>query len=194
MWLKSKQGEQMELYSLSLAAWCSFLHLIDGKCEAQKYPKGRHIWKRPCPHVPQSLNNYVDRMTTNLSESWTWAHPGFLQTWEPKLCYWVNAFWVHLLHLFILSEETQGTVTEFKPQITVWHLGFTLYICNNKTQITKELATAPFRTDDTKSHVAVVWSPSQVWLCETLWTVGHQAPLSMGFLRQETAVGCHFLF
>ena len=26
---------------------------------------------------------------------------------------------------------------------------------------------------------------SCVWLCVTLWTVGHQAPLSMGFSRQE---------
>ena len=27
----------------------------------------------------------------------------------------------------------------------------------------------------------------------TLWTVARQAPLSMGFSRQETEVGCHFL-
>ena len=26
---------------------------------------------------------------------------------------------------------------------------------------------------------------SRVWLCATLWTVAHQAPLSMGFPRQE---------
>ena len=26
---------------------------------------------------------------------------------------------------------------------------------------------------------------SRVWLCATLWTVAHQAPLSMGFSRQE---------
>ena len=26
---------------------------------------------------------------------------------------------------------------------------------------------------------------SPVWLCETLWTIAHQAPLSMGFSRQE---------
>ena len=32
--------------------------------------------------------------------------------------------------------------------------------------------------------------------CPTLvtpWTVACQAPLSMGFSRQETGVGCHFL-
>ena len=28
----------------------------------------------------------------------------------------------------------------------------------------------------------------------TLWIVAHQAPLSMGFPRQDTGVGCHFLF
>ena len=27
----------------------------------------------------------------------------------------------------------------------------------------------------------------------TLWTVAHQAPLSMGFSSQNTGVGCHFL-
>ena len=34
---------------------------------------------------------------------------------------------------------------------------------------------------------------SLVRLCVTLWTVAHQAPLSMGFSRQETGVGCLFL-
>ena len=34
---------------------------------------------------------------------------------------------------------------------------------------------------------------SCVWLFETPWTVASQAPLSMGFSRQETGVGCHFL-
>ena len=34
------------------------------------------------------------------------------------------------------------------------------------------------------------------WLCQvqlfaTLWTIAHQAPLSMGFSRQEYWVGCH---
>ena len=33
---------------------------------------------------------------------------------------------------------------------------------------------------------------SCVWLFATLWTVAHQAPLSMGFPRQECSVGCHF--
>ena len=28
---------------------------------------------------------------------------------------------------------------------------------------------------------------------ETSWTVAHQAPLSMGFSRQDTGVGCHIL-
>ena len=34
---------------------------------------------------------------------------------------------------------------------------------------------------------------SCVQLCETLWTVAHQAPLSMGFPRQDYWEGCHFL-
>ena len=34
---------------------------------------------------------------------------------------------------------------------------------------------------------------SRVWLFTTSWTVAHQAPGSMGFSRQDTGVGCHFL-
>ena len=34
---------------------------------------------------------------------------------------------------------------------------------------------------------------SRVQLCVTPRTVAHQAPLSMGFSRQETGVGCHAL-
>ena len=34
---------------------------------------------------------------------------------------------------------------------------------------------------------------SRVRLFATLWTVARQAPLSMGFPRNNTGVGCHFL-
>ena len=37
-----------------------------------------------------------------------------------------------------------------------------------------------------------VKSPSSVWLLATLWTVAHQAPLSMGFSRQEYWSGLPF--
>ena len=33
---------------------------------------------------------------------------------------------------------------------------------------------------------------SNVWLCVTLWTVAHQAPLSIGFSRQEYWSGLPF--
>ena len=36
-------------------------------------------------------------------------------------------------------------------------------------------------------------SLSRVWLFATLWTVTLQVPLSMGFSRKNTNVGCHFL-
>ena len=35
---------------------------------------------------------------------------------------------------------------------------------------------------------------SHVWLFATLWTVAHQAPLSMGVSGKNTGVGCHALF
>ena len=47
-----------------------------------------------------------------------------------------------------------------------------------------------FHSDSFESEVK---SLSRVWLFATLWTVAHQAPLSMGFSRQNTGVGCHFL-
>ena len=34
---------------------------------------------------------------------------------------------------------------------------------------------------------------NSVWLFVTLWTVAHQAPLSMGFSRQESWSGLHAL-
>ena len=45
----------------------------------------------------------------------------------------------------------------------------------------------------TNSHVVVIQLPSHVQLSATPWTVAHQAPLSMGFSRQEYRVACHFL-
>ena len=46
-----------------------------------------------------------------------------------------------------------------------------------------------------KASYSVCWSLSCVWLFETPWTIACQAPLSLGFPRQEyTAVGCHSLF
>ena len=41
-------------------------------------------------------------------------------------------------------------------------------------------------------HVCVLSSFSHVWLCATLWTVACQAPLSMGFSRQESWSGLPF--
>ena len=32
-----------------------------------------------------------------------------------------------------------------------------------------------------------------VWICETPWTVAHQAPLSLGLPSKNTEVSCHFL-
>ena len=49
-----------------------------------------------------------------------------------------------------------------------------------------------FHSDSFESEVKVK-SLSHVWLFATPWTVAHQAPLSMGFSRQNTGVGCHFL-
>ena len=39
------------------------------------------------------------------------------------------------------------------------------------------------------THLVVVQSLSRVWLFATPWTVAHQAPLSMGFPRQDDWIG-----
>ena len=50
------------------------------------------------------------------------------------------------------------------------------------------------RSTSSEDHQKVkVKSLSCVRLFATPWTVAHQAPLSMGFSRQDTGVGCHFL-
>ena len=52
---------------------------------------------------------------------------------------------------------------------------------------------------NTGSQETVVWGCmcaklfNHVQLLVTPWIVAHQAPLSMGFSRQETGVGCHVL-
>ena len=38
-----------------------------------------------------------------------------------------------------------------------------------------------------------VKSLSRLQLFATPWTAAHQDPLSMGFSRQDTGLGCHFL-
>ena len=42
------------------------------------------------------------------------------------------------------------------------------------------------------SWYAHAQSVSHVWPSATLWTITHQAPLSMGFLGKNTGAGCHF--
>ena len=41
-----------------------------------------------------------------------------------------------------------------------------------------------------RSYVRMLSCCSHVWLFATLWTVAHQAPLSMGFSRQENKISC----
>ena len=45
-----------------------------------------------------------------------------------------------------------------------------------------------------RTRVCALSRFSYVWLCVTLWTRAHQAPLSMGILQARLGVGCHALF
>ena len=42
-------------------------------------------------------------------------------------------------------------------------------------------------------RVCVLCRFIHVWLFATLWTIAHQAPLSVRFVSKTTGVGCHFL-
>ena len=42
-------------------------------------------------------------------------------------------------------------------------------------------------------HASVLSCFNPVGLLATLWTIAHQAPLSMGFSSKNTGVGCHSL-
>ena len=65
--------------------------------------------------------------------------------------------------------------------------------------------TLPRRTSPTCSIIISMAPSRTLWVCvcaqvlihvqlfATLWTIVHQAPLSMGFPRQNTGVGCHSL-
>jgi len=51
----------------------------------------------------------------------------------------------------------------------------------------------PFPSPVIKYEVSEVKSLSHVRLFATPWSAAYQAPPSMGFSRQSTGVGCHFL-
>ena len=58
------------------------------------------------------------------------------------------------------------------------------------------LNTVQFRNPElfTEGHILLLLSRfSHVQLCATPWMAAHQAPLSLGFSRQEHWVSCHFL-
>ena len=48
---------------------------------------------------------------------------------------------------------------------------------------------SPWETVLWRMRVCMLSLFSYVWLCATLWTIAHQAPLSMGFSRQEYRSG-----
>ena len=87
----------------------------------------------------------------------------------------------HQSHLFIFHIPLQYFYTSQGFLSVFWYHKYLFY-----TQEWEygHLET-PFRKREWKSL-------SRVWLCATPWTVAHQAPLSMGFSRQECKSGLPF--
>ena len=81
------------------------------------------------------------------------------------------------------------------------HLQKIQWYCNRQTSYSDRMNAFPkiiskarlsFSTLETVC-VCMLSHLSCVQLFAPLWTVAHQAPLSMGFLQENTAVGCHAL-
>ena len=58
--------------------------------------------------------------------------------------------------------------------------------------INSKISGVPEDARNWESFIVVVLSLSRVWLFATPWTAAHQAPLSMGFPRQEYWSGLPF--
>ena len=63
-----------------------------------------------------------------------------------------------------------------------------------KKQSVRWIVLKQHANDESWTPVYMLSPFSCVWLFTTLWTVARQAPLSMGFSRQEYWSGCHALF
>ena len=68
---------------------------------------------------------------------------------------------------------------------------FHLILAHTHTRVLAQSQTSTLNTSDEMRFVCAQ-SFSRVWLLTTLWTVAHQAPLAMGFSRQEHWSGLPF--
>ena len=65
------------------------------------------------------------------------------------------------------------------------------YVCNLKSR--QKISVSKWSDSGGAGCSECVLSPfSRVWFFMILWSVARQAPLSMGFSRQEYRGGCHF--
>ena len=108
-----------------------------------------------------------------------------------SLCLSLNSFCDETSRTWVsLSPETMCVIsvkTEFKSQSELhgfsnFHMGdFFLFLRRQRGR-----SECPSCSDPFLHNCACMLSHfSQVWLFATLWTIAHQAPLSMGFSRQE---------
>ena len=148
-------------------------------------------------------------------------YPGYF--WEAicldMINIWISGFWVEQFTLYHvagphpaswdLMEQRLTTQREIQPSDSLWP-------CSNNTSPASSLAVRHIRFW-THQASTIVWASSssqslcvcvhrwahahlqgmcalsRVWLFATPWTGAHQAPLSMGFSRQDNWSGCHFL-
>ena len=76
-----------------------------------------------------------------------------------------------------------------KPSIP-WSFGFGVYIKMESIHLLTEWIFISCLLYG-RHGVCILSHFSHVWFFAILWTVAHQAPLSMGFSRQEYWVNCH---
>ena len=92
-------------------------------------------------------------------------------------------------HYFLTKKYMQNSFDSLS-----WHLtGLSLPVGSNSTCFQTDMNLLSVSQVDGCVLLLLLSRFSRVRLCATPQTAAHQAPPSLGFSRQDTGVGCHFL-
>ena len=157
-------------WSLSFAAvpWTLWAHLSDtSACWVRLF----YLMFRPWVTWYSALN-----ILTGLFLSWIC----FLATWPNRSLYLAASFFVYLP----TSIRFRSPSGEAHTAIT-WEFLIPCFIQGNYKPVGLFIVSCWTSVIPYMYCACMLSRFSSVWLCATLWTVAHQAPLSMGFSRQE---------
>ena len=118
----------------------------------------RHYWEQPVQKIRKQITQHVKAQRT-----WTGVCKGHTRS-GPE--------WIRSTEILITLKITQRY---YSPEI-VWKRNFGYCVPMHLAFLLSQPNVFPLFPHLVHSHV---------WLFETLWTVAHQTPRSMGFSRQE---------